>query len=486
MRTMTGVGAAAALLTGMTAVADVNIQGELKIGMASLDMEGKTGRKLVLDTANSYLSFNGDEALPSGMKAFFDISTRMCLDGSQTVANDCRVYDRTTHAWREHNGFASRAGWVGLRGQFGDIRLGRGKTPFDEVVDRYDPSTGIGTGMTAWVERVFPGVVPFDAASAAPIIAGFGQQIYAATFAQATAAGAPNAAAVALATQASTTATQTLTGAVQQRIVPALVAQFPTFPTIGRYTEPEGTFNNAIRYDYGKVDGPHFVAMYAVGENKTATTPETRRLSLNAGYSTGPSARGQFRIDAVFDQQKNVLTHPVADQVLAGLVAAQTAATPLLAGALLQAGIPAALANAVAGNVMGAVITSAASSYSVKSENTSQHFMVASSYVFPIGRVGLAVDRIALSQTGLAEIRRTNWSLNWELGWKNLGGYMGYRRLGASNMGGVHLHDHERKIGAGIERYFSKRTKLIAEYNNNKIEGGKVVHTILGGIVHKF
>ncbi|MGQ5524362.1 porin [Chitinimonas sp. PSY-7] len=486
MHTMTRISAAVAMSMSMAAVADVNIQGDLKIGMASLDMEGKTGRKLVLDTANSYLSINGDEVISPDLKAIFEITTRMCLDGSQTVANDCRTFNRTTHAWQDHNAFASREGWVGLRSRLGDIRLGRGKTPFDQVVDRFDPSTGIGTGLTAWVERVFPGTVPFDATAAAPVIAGFGQQIFAATFAQATAGGASNAAATALATQAAATATQTLTGAVQQRIVPALAAQFPTFPTIGRYTEPENTFNNSIRYDYGKTDSLHFVAVYGVGENKSATTPETRRLSLNAGYSTGPSARGQFRVDAVFDQQKNLLPHPTADQVLAGLAAAQAAATPQLAGALIQAGIPAALANPVASNVMGAVITSASTPYNLRQQNTSQHFLLASSYVFPIGRIGVTVDRISLGQTGLPDIRRTNWSLTWEVGWSHFGSYMGYRSLGASKMGGVRFVDKERKIGAGIERYFSKRTKIITEYNNNKIENGKTVHTILSGIVHKF
>lgn len=487
MQKMNRVAAAVALLLSGAALAEVQVGGELKIGVASLDMEGTTGRKTVLDTASSYLSVRGEETLSEQTRVFFDISTRLCLDGNQVVANDCRAYDRNAHSWKEANNFASREGWLGVRNsQYGEFKIGRGKTPFDEVVDRYDPSTGIGTGMSAWVERVYPATVPLKASNASAVVSTFAQQVYGLTYAQAVGGGADAATADAIATASSTSASQTLSGALAQQLVPAILAQFPVLPTIGRYTEPDATFSNAIRYNYGSPKAFHVGAMYGTGEDKTASFAGASRLSLNVGYANGEEDFGQFRIDAVFDYQKNLQTEGTADQIVAGLAAAQAAASPQLSAALQAGGIPAALADPTAAAALAAIIDPAAANYTLSDENSAQHLMLASSYVFPFGRLGLVVDRIVLAQGGLADAKRTNWALNWELGGEKWGAFLGYRKLGETEMGGLGLSDSERKIGLGAEYYLSKRTKFITEYNNNRIEGGKVVHTVLGGIVHKF
>ncbi|QDQ27042.1 porin [Chitinimonas arctica] len=75
----------------------------------------------------------GEEALPEGLKAFFQIESGIGID-----AADASFYVGK-------NSFASREGWVGLQGDFGAIKLGRGKTPYTQAAEFYDNFIGTHT-----------------------------------------------------------------------------------------------------------------------------------------------------------------------------------------------------------------------------------------------------------------------------------------------------------------------------------------------------
>ncbi|QNM97963.1 porin [Chitinimonas koreensis] len=472
MHTTTRLAAAIALASSLAAVAEVRLGGEMKIGVASLDFEHLGGRKQLVESASAHIDLYGEEALGDGLTALFDIKTYVCLDGDPKVSDDC-LRDGVVA-----DPIGGKEAWVGLRHGDAKLRLGRGRTPLDELTDRYDPSTGLGTGMSAWVETVLPHAVRLEPARAAPLVAALGQAVYARAYAAARGQGAPAAVADAAARQAAAQARGTVDGALAQ--LAAGLAEATRLPGIARSIEPDGTFDNAIRLDLGTLDGWHASAMYGAGEDAQPGRAGASRLSAGAGYSSGRAGPGQFRIDLVFDQQKqrSVPATVVRGQVAAGLDAARGR---LLAG-LAQAGVPAGLADGIA----AAVFTPALyAPYRYPADNRARHWLLGTSYVFPFGRLDLMVDRIGLT-TLAGEMRRSNWALNWETGTDRWGAFVGYRRLGASETAGVGGGDSARKIGAGFEYYLSRRTKLITEVLNNRIEGEKARTGYVGGIVHKF
>lgn len=472
MQTTTGLAAAIALALSASAAAGIRLGGELKIGVASLDFEHLGGRKQLIESASAHLDLYGEEALGNGLTALFDLKTYICIDGDPKVSDDC-LRDGVVA-----DPFGGKEAWVGLRRGAVQLKLGRGRTPLDEVADRYDPSTGLGTGMRAWVETVLPRAARLEPARAAPQVAALGQAAYAQAYAAARGRGAPAQVADTLARQASAQATATVDGALAR--MAANLAEGSRLPSIGRYIEPDDTFDNAVRLDLGALDGWHASAMYGTGEDAQPGRAAASRLSAGAGYSSGPAARGQFRVDLVFDQQKRrtVPAAAVRGQIAAGLDAARGR---LLAG-LAQAGVPAGLADGIA----GAVFTPALyAPYRYPADDRARHWLLGTSYAFPFGRVDLMVDRIGLT-TLAGEMRRSNWSLNWETGTDRWGAFLGYRRLGASETAGVRSEDAARKVGAGFEYYLSKRTKLITEVLSSRIEGEKARRGYVGGIVHKF
>ena len=122
---------AVALLAGFAGVAQaqtaVQIYGTIDAGLVK-----RTDATLAIGKrAANTLGFKGTEDLGNGLKALFQIEMRYEPD-TGTVENNGRPL------------FQGQSR-VGLQGDFGMVRLGRGLTPFQEVVGSFEPWHGLPT-----------------------------------------------------------------------------------------------------------------------------------------------------------------------------------------------------------------------------------------------------------------------------------------------------------------------------------------------------
>jgi predicted porin len=122
---------AVALLGAFAGVAHaqtaVQIYGNIDAGLIK-----RTDQTLAIGKrASNTLGFKGTEDLGNGLKALFQVEMRYEPD-TGTVENNTRpIFQGQTR--------------VGLQGDFGMVRLGRGLTPFQEVVGSFEPWHGLPT-----------------------------------------------------------------------------------------------------------------------------------------------------------------------------------------------------------------------------------------------------------------------------------------------------------------------------------------------------
>jgi predicted porin len=118
------VGAFAGVAQAQTAV---QIYGNIDAGMIK-----RTDQTLAIGKrASNTLGFKGTEDLGNGLKALFQIEMRYEPDTGTTENNGRPLFQGQSR--------------VGLQGDFGMIRLGRGLTPFQEVVGSFEPWHGLPT-----------------------------------------------------------------------------------------------------------------------------------------------------------------------------------------------------------------------------------------------------------------------------------------------------------------------------------------------------
>ncbi|PQO95702.1 porin [Massilia phosphatilytica] len=120
---------AAALLGAFAGVAQaqtaVQIYGNVDVGMVK-----RTDNTLAIGKrAANTLGFKGTEDLGNGLKALFQIEMRYEPDTGTTENNGRPLFQGQSR--------------VGLQGDFGMIRLGRGLTPFQEIVGSFEPWHGL-------------------------------------------------------------------------------------------------------------------------------------------------------------------------------------------------------------------------------------------------------------------------------------------------------------------------------------------------------
>ncbi|SFZ78028.1 porin [Chitinimonas taiwanensis] len=73
-----------------------------------------------IDGQSSRIGVKGTESLGNGMSAWFQIESKVAPDDASA------------------SGFATREGWVGLKGDFGGVQLGRGKSAFTKAYEEFD------------------------------------------------------------------------------------------------------------------------------------------------------------------------------------------------------------------------------------------------------------------------------------------------------------------------------------------------------------
>jgi len=122
---------AAALLGGFASLAQaqtaVQIYGNVDVGVQKTSDQTLAIGKRAANT----LGFKGTEELGDGLKALFQLEIRYEPD-TGTVENGARPL------------FQGQSR-VGLQGDFGTVRLGRGLTPFQEVIGSFEPWHGLTT-----------------------------------------------------------------------------------------------------------------------------------------------------------------------------------------------------------------------------------------------------------------------------------------------------------------------------------------------------
>jgi predicted porin len=122
---------AVALLGGFAGVAQaqtaVQIYGNIDVGVnKTSDQPLAIGKR-----ASNTLGFKGTEDLGNGLKALFQLEIRYEPDTGTTENNVRPLFQGQSR--------------VGLQGDFGMVRLGRGLTPFQEVVGSFEPWHGLPT-----------------------------------------------------------------------------------------------------------------------------------------------------------------------------------------------------------------------------------------------------------------------------------------------------------------------------------------------------
>jgi len=139
------VGAFAGVAQAQTAV---QIYGNVDVGVSKT-----TGQTLNIGKrAANTLGFKGTEDLGNGLKALFQLEMRYEPDTGTTENGNARPL------------FQGQSR-VGLQGDFGMVRLGRGLTPFQEVVGSFEPWHGLPTAAGFYTDISVAGFnsAPLDA-----------------------------------------------------------------------------------------------------------------------------------------------------------------------------------------------------------------------------------------------------------------------------------------------------------------------------------
>lgn len=130
--------ALAVALLPAAAMADVTIYGAIKAGVESVK-KGDAGSVTNVDDIGSRIGFKGNEDLGNGLKAIWQVESKLSIDGTNSNGN---------------NTWATRDSFIGLAGDFGKVRLGKLSTYGNldlESLDTYEyGSKAAGFGSTLY------------------------------------------------------------------------------------------------------------------------------------------------------------------------------------------------------------------------------------------------------------------------------------------------------------------------------------------------
>ena len=172
----------------------------------------------------------GSEDLGGGLNAVFDLQSGFNVDTGSSAQGGLLF---------------GRHAFVGLSGGFGTLTFGRHDTPLDDFIGDILPSA-----HNTFDAAGGPGISAANAAA----IAAYGN------------AAVPTAAQAAAFVTAANTFTQ----------------------NTGAWTGYNSRADNSIKFISANYSGFKFAALYALGENKTATASATHTTSLGAEYANGP------------------------------------------------------------------------------------------------------------------------------------------------------------------------------------------------------
>lgn len=112
----------------------ITLYGRLNVGFESFD-NGAVKQFLVQDNT-SFFGIKGEEKIDGGLTAVFQIENKVAMDNSSDSGN-----------------FASRNSYVGLKGDFGTVLMGRYDTPFKALKKNIDIIDGAGEQVEALIHQ---------------------------------------------------------------------------------------------------------------------------------------------------------------------------------------------------------------------------------------------------------------------------------------------------------------------------------------------
>jgi len=317
---------AVALLGAFAGVAQaqtaVQIYGNIDAGLVK-----RTDQTLAIGKrASNTLGFKGTEDLGNGLKALFQIEMRYEPDTGTTENNGRPLFQGQSR--------------VGLQGDFGMVRLGRGLTPFQEVVGSFEPWHGLPTPAGFYTDISIAGYnsTPLDTNTSggspsnnrfsnaifynSPVASGF--QVNAAWASKESTGGAlagigPGAASYAANSEATVNPFSVAgtynngpaaamvayeRNAVESKVwsIAGSLAATPELKLMGTYSRQDQGHTNTLR---PKTKGWVLGATYAVGPGKVLAgygrkhidnAPSTKQFSL--GYEYNLSKRTYLYVDA--------------------------------------------------------------------------------------------------------------------------------------------------------------------------------------------
>ncbi|MFC4161132.1 porin [Chitinimonas lacunae] len=116
------VASAAVAPAAFAADSEVVMYGQVNLGVVIDSHYLGTGEQLRVENlgTSSRIGFKGSEKLGNGLTAWFRIENGLAPDDASA------------------SGWATREGWVGLKGDFGNVALGRGKSAYQLAVEEFD------------------------------------------------------------------------------------------------------------------------------------------------------------------------------------------------------------------------------------------------------------------------------------------------------------------------------------------------------------
>ncbi len=112
------IAALAAAAAASAQTANVTLYGGIRVNVENAKVSASriaSNSNTVVDNASSRFGFRGSESLGGGLNAFFQLESGFGPDVGNGV-------------------IAGREAWVGLNGGFGELKLGYGLTPYDDVL----------------------------------------------------------------------------------------------------------------------------------------------------------------------------------------------------------------------------------------------------------------------------------------------------------------------------------------------------------------
>ncbi|RTZ64442.1 MAG: hypothetical protein DSZ29_05445, partial [Aquificaceae bacterium] len=238
MKKLLAIAIAAGLAAPMAVMADTTLYGKMKVSVGS-DKNAAGVKKTTVKAHSSRLGVKGSTAMDNGMSVTYklEMATKGIIDENDTLG--------------------ARDSWVGLKGGFGEVRVGRHATPFALSSDMFDI-------LNLGHQNISDGAAGFRVNNAIAYLKGFGPVGFAAAYVPDETAGVNHDATSLLTTYKS----NGFTGAVGYQ----------------KIKNVEKALNLGLGY---KLPAGHQVN-YVYNEIKdTATSVKTKNQALNGRYKFG-------------------------------------------------------------------------------------------------------------------------------------------------------------------------------------------------------